>query len=266
MVYSYTQLSHYLACPRRYRYRYLDGWQEKDLRASLLFGRAFEKALSAYFLRQDCSVVFFEEWSQFRDMELEYSSGDSWDRMLQLGFQLLDRFAQEDRVRIRKPRQNLQVKFSRPISPNTEFVAYVDAIGEVNGQRSLIDWKTTSARYPNDTDGLLSLDPQLLCYSWITGEPNVAFVVFVRKRVPEIQYLQTTISEQQLEEFGLLVKETIRQIESGSFLPHSGIRFPQNGCLSCAYQGLCLAKEHLVNTKLIRRVGGDLDWLDELAS
>jgi hypothetical protein len=34
MTYSYTQISQYLACPRRY----LDGWQEKDLRAGL-FGR-----------------------------------------------------------------------------------------------------------------------------------------------------------------------------------------------------------------------------------
>ena len=25
MTYSYTQISHYLACPRRYRHRYLDG-------------------------------------------------------------------------------------------------------------------------------------------------------------------------------------------------------------------------------------------------
>ena len=28
MVYSYTQISQYLTCPRRYRHRYLDGWQE----------------------------------------------------------------------------------------------------------------------------------------------------------------------------------------------------------------------------------------------
>ena len=40
MTYSYTQISHYLACPRRYRHKYLDGWQEKDLRAAMLFGRA----------------------------------------------------------------------------------------------------------------------------------------------------------------------------------------------------------------------------------
>jgi PD-(D/E)XK nuclease superfamily len=53
MIYSYSQISQYLACPRRYRHRYLDGWQEKDTRAAMLFGRAFEQALAAYFRRED---------------------------------------------------------------------------------------------------------------------------------------------------------------------------------------------------------------------
>ena len=45
MIYSYTQIAHYLRCPRSYRYRYLDGWREKDSPGGLLFGRCFEKAL-----------------------------------------------------------------------------------------------------------------------------------------------------------------------------------------------------------------------------
>jgi hypothetical protein len=49
MTYSYTQISQYLTCPRRYRHRYLDGWKEKDTRAAMLFGRAFEQALGALF-------------------------------------------------------------------------------------------------------------------------------------------------------------------------------------------------------------------------
>ena len=52
MTYSFTQISQYLSCPRRYRYRYPDGWKEKDTRAAMLFGRAFEQALSAYFRRE----------------------------------------------------------------------------------------------------------------------------------------------------------------------------------------------------------------------
>src|SRR6202795_787245 len=220
MTYSYTQLSQYLTCPRRYRHCYLDGWQEKDTRAAMLFGRAFEQALAAYFLEEDAAAVLFREWSRSKDHGLHYSKGDTWDRMLQQGIQLLDRFCQDDRIRIRQPPRNLQIKFTRTVSEKNDFVAYVDAIGKLDGTRCLIEWKTTSARYPEEPDGLLALDPQLVCYSWMTGISEVAQVVFVRKRLVEIQYLRTTISEDQRAEFGQLVEDTIRRVESAQFLPH----------------------------------------------
>src|SRR5215831_9228288 len=65
----------------------------------------------------------------------------------------------------------------------------------------------------NPTD-LLMLDPQLICYSWITGIADVAQIVFVRKRLVEIQYFRTTINDAQREEFGQLVEDTVRRIES----------------------------------------------------
>ena len=264
MTYSYTQVSQYLTCPRRYRYHYLDGWHEKDTRASMLFGRAFEQALSAYFLREDPAAALFREWSTHRDSPLEYSNGSTWDGMFQQGVQLLERFAQDDRIRIRQPRRNLQIKFTRSLANGNAFVAYIDSIGWLDGKRCLLEWKTTSRRYPEEPAGLLMLDPQLLCYSWITGIADVAQVVFVRKRLIEIQYLRTTITDEQRAEFGQLVDDTIRRIESAQFLPHSGVRFPQNPCTSCPYLGLCLGKPDLVETAIVRRSGDQLGWLDEL--
>jgi hypothetical protein len=265
MIYSYTQISQYLTCPRRYRHRYLDGWREKETRAAMLFGRAFESALAAFFRREDSAAVLFRGWSACRNQNLQYSKGDSWDRMLEQGIRLLERFCQDGRVRIRQPRRNLQVKVTSPISPSDEFVAYIDAIGCLDGLHCLLEWKTTSSRYAEEPEGLLALDPQLVCYSWITGIPEVGQVVFVRKRLVEVQYLHTTISAEQRQEFGQLVTYTIRQIESAQFLPHSGIRFPQNPCSSCPYIGLCLGRQDLVATALVRRPGAeDLGWLDEL--
>jgi PD-(D/E)XK nuclease superfamily len=265
VTYSYSQISHYLSCPRRYRYRYLDGWQEKDTRAAMLFGRAFEQALAAYFRREDSAVTLYREWAAYQKQPLYYSERDSWDRMLEQGIQLLDRFAQEDRVRVPQPRRNLQIKFVRPLAAGNEFVAYVDALGRLDGTGCLLEWKTTSSRYSEEPDGLLALDPQLLCYSWITGISDVAQVVFVRKRLVEIQYLRTTITDEQRREFSELVHETIRQIESAQFLPHSGIRFPQNPCSTCPYVGLCLGKPELVEAALIRRPGAqNFDLFDEL--
>jgi PD-(D/E)XK nuclease superfamily len=207
----------------------------------------------------------FEQWFGYRNLTLDYARGDTWDSMLHEGIHLLERFAQDDRVHIRNPRRNLQVQVVRRLSSANEFVAYIDAIGELDHKHAIIDWKTSAARYPDQPAGLLALDPQLVCYSWITGEPEVAFVVFVRKRLPEVQYLRATITDDQRQQFGQLVQETVKRIETGQFLPRSGIRFPQNGCLSCPFLGLCLGNQQLADSKLNRRPGAkDLAWLDEL--
>jgi len=154
---------------------------------------------------------------------------------------------------------------TRSLPSGSEFLSYIDAIGELDGTKRIIDWKTTTARYAEQPQGLLALDPQLICYSWMTGISDVALVVFVRKNAPEIQYLKTTIDEQQRREFGQLVETTVDQIEAGQFLPHSGIRFPQNGCVSCSHLGICLGDQKLLDEKLIRRPGAsDLDWIDQL--
>ena len=265
MIFSHTQISQFVRCPRSYRYRYLDGWREKETRAAMAFGRSFEKALGAYFLREDPGAALFEEWGAYRDAPFEYKKGDSWDRLVHQGVHLLGRFAQDDRVRIQSPKKDLQVKLVRSLGANNEFVSYIDALGELDGTPCVIDWKTTASRYPEEPEGLLALDPQLICYSWISGIPEVAVVVFVRKNQPEIQYLKATISDEQRREYGRLVETTASQIEAGQFVSHSGIRFPQNGCVSCPHLGLCLNNQPLIDANLVRRPGAiDLDWLNDL--
>ena len=265
MNFSYTQISQYLRCPRSYRFRYLDGWKETESRASLCFGRCFEKAVAALFERDDPGAVLFKEWGAYRESSLEYSHGDDWALLLRQGIVLLERFALDDRIRVSEPQHNLQKKLIRQLPNGNEFVAYVDAIGTLDGQQRLLEWKTTSARYPEQPEGLTSLDLQLVCYSWISGISDVVIVAFVRKRIPEIQYLLASITEEQRREFGQLVEATVGQIETAQFPPRPGIRFPQNGCVSCAHLGLCLGNESLVSANLIRQPGAsDLDWLNGL--
>jgi PD-(D/E)XK nuclease superfamily len=263
MVYSYTQITQYMRCPRSYRYRYLDGWREKDNRAAMVFGRCFEQALAAYFAGEDSAAALFREWGTYRDAPLEYRKGETWDTLVHQGVHLLHLFAQEDRVRVRSPKKNLQLKILRTLPNGSEFVSYIDAVGEIDGQRCIIDWKTTTSRYADEPAGLFALDPQLICYSWISGIRDVALVVFVRKRLPEIQYLKATISETQQREFGELIALTSTQIETGRFPPRSGVRFPMNGCTSCAHLGLCLGNKTLIDQQLTRKPGaGELDWLE----
>ena len=265
MTYSYTQISQYLTCPRRYRHRYLDGWQEKDIRAAMLFGRCFEQAVAALFRHEDPAAVLFEQWAPCKELDLIYAGNDTWDHMFRQGIQLLERFVQDGRVQIRQPRSHQQIRFTRALTSGDSFVAFVDAVGELDSTPCVLEWKTTSARYPEEPDGIAALDPQLVCYSWMTGINDVAQVVFVRKRTVEVQYLRATITDQQRQEFETLVEDTVGRIESGLFLPHSGIRFPQNPCTTCPFVGLCLDQRDLVESGLIRKPGVDLGLFDELA-
>src|ERR1700693_4488566 len=105
MVYSYTQISQYLRCPRSYRYRYLDGWREKETRAAMAFGRCFENALGAYFREEDCGAVLFKEWEGYRDAPFEFKKGETWDRLVHQGVHLLQRVAPGDRGRRPQPTQ-----------------------------------------------------------------------------------------------------------------------------------------------------------------
>jgi hypothetical protein len=263
MNYSYTQISQFLTCPRRYRYRYLDGWVEKDVRAAMLFGRAFERALAALFRGQDPAAVLFEQWAPSQQLNLVYSGHDSWDSMLQQGVQLLERFVQDGRVSIPCV-VSQQIQFTRTLPSGDGFIAFIDAIGELDGVPCVLEWKTSSARYPDETSGIAALDPQLVCYSWMTGLDEVAQVVFVRKRRVEVQYLRATITDEQRSDFESLVEDAVRRIESGLFLPQSGIRFPQNPCTSCPFVGLCLDHRDLVDKNLLHKPGVDLGLFDEL--
>lgn len=264
MIFSYTQIARYLSCPHSYKYRYIEGWHETETRAPLGFGRAIEAGLAAYFRQDDSIAAFQEAWAQYRGTDVVYSCRDTWDKMLQQGITLLHLFAQQDRVRILQPAHDLQIRSTRAIDDRNEFVSYIDAIGELDERRCIIDWKTTTARYSLEPDGLLSLDPQLVCYSWMMGIEEVALVVFVRKSQPEIQYLRTRISAEEREQYAEMVKQTIQQINAWTFPPHSGIRFPQNGCVSCPYLGLCLRKPELIEKTIRHEAGGDLAWLDEV--
>jgi hypothetical protein len=59
MILSHTRLGRYLRCPRSYRFRYLDGWRDKETRAAMVFGRCFEKALAACFVKKIRVQPFF---------------------------------------------------------------------------------------------------------------------------------------------------------------------------------------------------------------
>ena len=109
------------------------------------------------------------------------------------------------------------------------------------------------------------LDPQLVCYSWITGISDVAQVVFVRKRLVEIQYFRTTITDEQREEFGQLVEDTVRRIEVGPVPAPQRRPVPAEPLHQLSLcRPLPGASRIWSTASLVRRPGDDRGLFDEL--
>ena len=186
-------------------------------------------------------------------MPLEYAYGDSWEKMLDQGQALLEQFRQDRRVLIEDGRTDFQVKFRRPLPlSQKDFLAYVDALGYVDGRACLIEWKTTTQSYPENLGRVLELDPQLVCYSWAAQKQEVCLVNFVRKKQPGIQYLRARIRKRQWKAFEQTLDLLASEIEANHFYPRSGIRYPNNQCMNCAFRGLCLRKKALVEENLVK--------------
>ena len=69
---------------------------------------------------------------------------------------------------------------------------------------------------------------------------------FVRKRLVEIQYFRTVISDEQREEFGHLVQDSIRRIEAADFRTQWDPLSPEP-LQQLSYVGLCLGRQELTD-------------------
>ena len=151
--YSYTQLSTYLQCPLKYKYHYLEGWQESEDKASLVFGKVFQSAVESQFLVADSVKFFTERWAGVKDLPLEYwRTAIVGRRCSSRARRCLRQFRRDTRVLIEDGQTDFQVKFRRPLPLSQKhFLAYVDAVGYVDGRRCLIEWKTTTQSLPGES-------------------------------------------------------------------------------------------------------------------
>ena len=181
MTYSYTQIAQYLRCPRSLPLsvsRRLAGEGQSGIPA---LRPCFEKALAAFFAGEDAPRYCSRNGAVYQEAQVEYSQGR------QLGADVPARSAAARTAGPRQPDPDRSTSAehagqAHPAAFGRERLRGLPRCGRnSDGKPSLLEWKTTTARYPEEPEGLLALDPQLICYSWISGISDVAVVAFVRK-------------------------------------------------------------------------------------
>jgi hypothetical protein len=208
---SYSSRDSFKYCARRFQLNRIDGWNQKEQRASALFGKAVEAGWQWYeeSNREAGTGVkkFIEEWEKVYTLpnskDLTYTDVEvDWASLLRAGIEM-ERLYE---IRVPSlpispqtvfPKTRFQVQMRKKIFPGSELdvlenVAYIDMItypvwnhsmlakiasSENERRPQIVDCKTSGVSLEMI---LLSLDPQLIEYAWQSGIHDAAFLNFVK--------------------------------------------------------------------------------------
>ena len=220
---SYSRINRYLHCPEQYRLHYVENFRPRHPPASLVFGQIVHQALAGLFQRKEDPVkAFLALWEQGKDANLGYGQKESWEKFQASGQALLEKFLGEELSRIGNVRAAEKSFELRITSLDLPFVGVIDLVADLDGKRTVVDFKTANAAY-QEHEAILS--DQLTAYQ--LAEPEVeqtALCVLVKTKVPKIEWHLATRSGEDLAEFLVKADYVGREIAAGRFYkrPESG--------------------------------------------
>lgn len=191
-------------CALKYKLRRIDGWREKDTKASLLFGRCLENAIQFHHENNGVGGMreFTRQWLQYKDNnEIIYTKTENnWESLNRAGQQMMIIYA------VRQPQLPipLQATFQReyekevfPGHPDLGGILHagkLDIIARVDPKHPLLPprpWSEkdgmfrtifgdikTSAMDFDERPGMCAFDAQIRNYSWLTGIRDAFFLWF----------------------------------------------------------------------------------------
>lgn len=190
-THSYSSGSTFRSCRRKYYLEKAQGWKERENKASRRFGECVESAIQ-FFHASNCKPLSGVDelkrlWLLHKDVkDLSYTSKEgSWQDLYQMGGEMLALY-EIKWVSFGYRAPKFQLNFRKEICPGSylaglDFTAYIDMHAQTDSGPVVIDIKT--AALPLDVDPrMLTLDPQLRSYSWVSGVPQVAFLWFAKSR------------------------------------------------------------------------------------
>lgn len=189
---SSSSLDTFRLCRRKFKLGRIDGWRQKEKKASREFGKCIESAVQFYHengLKDGDAVSEFQRlWAKFIDQkDLTYTDQEqNWLSLNTMGKEMARLYEiLLPTLPIKNPKWQLQ--FLKKLWPGTnladlQFMAYVDLLSTLeDGSRIIVDIKTAKSELPI-TSNMMSLDGQLRKYAWVSGIRDVAFLNFVKAK------------------------------------------------------------------------------------
>ena len=207
MKFSCSQIELYNECARKYKYKYIDGWEPDKTFSPLLFGRALDTALN-YILKQKKEgkkielkkaififnksmnewtahneFVFFKSEVEPEDIIKDDKDGNqlrAWSRLVKSGHEMLKIYLKEVMPLIEQV-YYVQEKKTILNEEDDQFTLVLDTIVKLkDGRVVLLDHKTASKPYPEDS---AKTSRQLALYNEFYKCPYVGYIVFQKRLI-----------------------------------------------------------------------------------
>lgn len=241
---SVSQVTGWLLCGRKYKFRYIEKREPEKRSADLALGSVVhsaiewwenERILGRSPCADDAVRLFKVDWhSQTATAEYDFEDKSAEDLKI-LGESLVrlyvDRFASEP------PPAAAELRFEVPlVDPRNGATLPVPLVGFFDqvGNGFVGELKTAAKKTPISTYGL-----QLAAYSYarklLTGQrPIMRVVELVKTKVPKIEVEEVTLTDHDEDWFVEIACEVYDAIERGAFPPN-----PSWMCGRCEYAAAC---------------------------
>ncbi|WP_028842936.1 PD-(D/E)XK nuclease family protein [Thermodesulfovibrio yellowstonii] len=234
MYLTATSLKDYLLCPFKFKLSHIEKLRRIPPKGILAFGTVVHASIAKFFLEKVHPMnTFFSLWKEEEETEYEFSNGDNHSTLMEQGCKLLSEWHEHPETKILVLHAVEKQRYVE-IANRVPFWSTIDFTGDEG--KILLDWKTAIGKYPEHK---ARLDLQLTAYAYVLAETErtpdrVGFGVLVKKKVPEIQYIFSYRTAEDLKNFERLVLKVFEEIEREEFL-----KIPGMHCAWCDFVGIC---------------------------
>lgn len=241
--FSVSQLTTFLACPRKYRMRYIDRLEPERRSVNLCFGAALHSAIDFWTTtRRETGAdppvdrvhrTFRADWmaqSSLPNVDFEDRTPEEW---IALGESLLTLFIERlagETFTSSEERFEVMLTDARGEALPVPFVGIYDILSD-----GCIWEIKTAARKTGVSQWILQLSAYSIARRLTTGErPRIYVVECLKTKVPSIHVEEVMLTPLQEAWFTEVAIEAWRAIEAGADHP-----VPNWMCGTCEYRGAC---------------------------
>jgi putative RecB family exonuclease len=247
---SYSQISQYLRCPLQYYFERILKLERPFVPSAMALGSAVHQGLAEYHrhlklnepLPASCvQETFLNAWQASEDRQpVQFKEKETRDELLAQGISLLELYMQEpppENIVAIEEAMLVPLFTSRGECLEKPLMAVLDLLSRDAHGLVVSEYKTSGRRYSElETEMMLQATAYALAVQERYDErPGVRYVVLVKTKKPQVQYLETIRTDADISRLGDVVQAVERAIQAEAFYP---VESTMN-CSGCPFYRQC---------------------------